>query len=47
MIDQVYSWFTVQDTILFISLLINLGLFIDYLDKKIQRRKEKRKCLKH
>lgn len=45
MIDQIYNWFSIQDIVLFISLTINFGLWIDYIDKKL-RRKERKRCLK-
>lgn len=39
MVDQIYSLFTLQDIVLFISVFINLGLFINHLDKKFSKKK--------
>lgn len=43
MIDQIYNWFSIQDIVLFISLITYFGLWIDYIDKKL-RRKERKRC---
>jgi len=42
MIDNIYSWFSTQDLVLFMSIIINLMLFINHVDRKISRRKEKK-----
>lgn len=46
MVDQIYSLFTWQGFILAISLFINLGLAVDYIDKKLSKKGRKKKCLK-
>lgn len=49
MIDEIYSIWTAQDLILIFSLFINLGIFLDYIDKKLAKKlkgRRKRKCLK-
>jgi len=38
MIDQIYTWFSVKDFILLISILINIGIAIDYFERKMERR---------
>jgi len=43
MIDNIYNLFTTEDLVLLMFIFINLGLFIDYIDRKISRRKERRK----
>lgn len=44
MIDEIYSIWTAQDLILIFSLFINLGIFLDYIDKKLAKKlKERRK----
>lgn len=44
MIDEIYSIWAAQDLILIFSLFINLGLFLDYIDRKITKKlKERRK----
>ena len=48
MIDEIYSIWTPEDAILIFSLFINLGLFLDYIDRKITKKlkeRRKRKCL--
>ena len=35
MVDEIYSIWTTEDAILIFSLFINLGLFLDYIDRKI------------
>lgn len=42
MIDNIYSWFSTQDLVLFMSIIINLMLFMNHVDRKIMRRKEKK-----
>ena len=43
MIDGIYSIISAEEVILGLSIFINLGLFINYIDKKISKKKgEKR-----
>ena len=45
MIDEIYSIITAEEVLLGFSVFINLGLFINYIDKKISKKKGgKRKC---
>lgn len=47
MIDEIYSIWTAQDIIFIFSLFINLGIFLDYIDRKITKKlkgRRKRKC---
>lgn len=49
MVDEIYSIWTPEDALLIFSLFINLGLFLDYIDRKITKKlkeRRKRKCLK-
>lgn len=41
MIDPIYKLFTTQDLILFMSILINLMLFINRIDRKFKRKEKK------
>lgn len=43
MIDEVYSIWTAQDLILIFSLFINLGIFLDYIDRKITKKSKGRR----
>lgn len=44
MVDEIYSICTPEEVILIFSLFINLGLFLDYIDRKITKKlKERRK----
>lgn len=43
MVDQIYSWFGLEDLIFMFSLFINFTLFFDYLDRKAKAKKLKRK----
>ena len=43
MIDEIYSIWTAQDLILIFSLFINLGLFLDYIDRKITKKSKGRR----
>ena len=38
MIDEIYSIWTAEDIILIFSLFINIGLFLDYIDRKITKK---------
>ena len=38
MIDEIYGIWTAQDLILIFSLFINLGLLLDYIDKKLTKK---------
>ena len=38
MIDEIYSIWTAQDLILIFSLFINVGIFLDYIDRKITKK---------
>lgn len=38
MVDEIYNIWTAQDIILFFSLFINLGIFLDYIDRKITKK---------
>lgn len=42
MIDPIYNLFTTEDLVLLMFIFINLGLFIDYIDRKIMKRREKK-----
>ena len=43
MIDEIYSIWTAQDLILIFSLFINLGIFLDYIDKKLTKKSKGRR----
>ncbi len=43
MIDEIYSIWTAQDLILIFSLFINLGIFLDYIDRKITKKSKGRR----
>ena len=43
MIDEIYSIWAAQDLILIFSLFINVGLFLDYIDRKITRKLKRRR----
>ena len=43
MIDEIYSIWTAQDLILIFSLFINLGTFLDYIDRKITKKSKGRR----
>ena len=43
MIDEIYSIWAAQDLILIFSLFINLGLFLDYIDRKITKKSKGRR----
>lgn len=40
MVDPIYNLFSWEDCILFLSLFLNLGIFLDYLDKKHKLKEE-------
>ena len=49
MVDEIYSIWTLEDALLIFSIFINVGLFLDYMDRKITKKlkeRRKRKCLK-
>lgn len=41
MIDNIYNWFSTQDLVLMMSIFINLMLFINYIDRKFERKEKK------
>lgn len=43
MIDEIYSIWTAQDLILIFSLFINVGIFLDYIDRKITKKSKGRR----
>ena len=43
MIDEIYSIWTAQDLILIFSLFINLGIFLDYINRKITKKSKGRR----
>ena len=43
MVDEIYSIWTAQDLILIFSLFINIGLFLDYIDRKITKKSKGRR----
>ena len=43
MVDEIYSIWTAQDLILIFSLFINLGIFLDYIDRKITKKSKGRR----
>ncbi len=43
MIDEIYGIWTAQDLILIFSLFINLGLLLDYIDKKLTKKSKGRR----
>ena len=43
MIDEIYGIWTAQDLILIFSLFINLGIFLDYIDRKITKKSKGRR----
>ena len=43
MIDEIYSIWTAQDIIFIFSLFINLGIFLDYIDRKITKKSKGRR----
>ena len=46
--DPIYSLFSIEDALLFLSILINAGIFLDYIEKRLAKKskeRRKRKCL--